>query len=71
MLVQSTIVPVTTFCWNQTFTISTGVKVLKSAGRVGIVLPEHHTCVGVSEHYLGPTTHTLDSVWEHIAPALG
>ena len=39
-------------------------------GQFGIVLPEHHTCVSVSAHYLGPTTHILDCVWEHIVPAL-
>jgi CubicO group peptidase (beta-lactamase class C family) len=40
-------------------------------GQFGIVLPEHHTCVSVTAHYLGPTTHILDCVWEHIVPALG
>jgi hypothetical protein len=36
----------------------------------GIVLPEHHACVSVMAHYLGPTTHILDCVWEHIVPTL-
>ncbi len=40
-------------------------------GQFGIVLPEHHTCVSVTAHYLGPTTHILDCIWEHIVPALG
>jgi hypothetical protein len=40
-------------------------------GQFGIVLPGHHACVGVSAHYLGPTTDILDCVWEHIVPALG
>ena len=40
-------------------------------GQFGIVLPEYHACVSVSAHHLGPTTHFLDSVWEHIVPALG
>lgn len=39
-------------------------------GQFGIVLPEHHACVSVMAHYLGPTTHILDCVWEHIVPAL-
>ena len=40
-------------------------------GQFGIVLPGHRACVSVTAHYLGPTTHILDSVWEHIVPALG
>jgi CubicO group peptidase (beta-lactamase class C family) len=40
-------------------------------GQFGIVLPEHRACVSVTAHYLGPTTHILDCVWEHIVPALG
>jgi CubicO group peptidase (beta-lactamase class C family) len=39
-------------------------------GQFGIVLPGHHACVSVTAHYLGPTTHILDCVWEHIVPAL-
>ena len=39
-------------------------------GQFGIVLPEHHACVSVTAHYLGPTTDILDCVWEHIVPAL-
>ncbi|HEV3380911.1 MAG TPA: hypothetical protein VG142_08030 [Trebonia sp.] len=39
-------------------------------GQFGIALPEHHACVSVTAHYLGPTTHILDCVWEHIVPAL-
>jgi CubicO group peptidase (beta-lactamase class C family) len=39
-------------------------------GQFGIVLPGHHACVSVMAHYLGPTTHILDCVWEHIVPAL-
>jgi CubicO group peptidase (beta-lactamase class C family) len=39
-------------------------------GQFGIVLPEHRACVSVTAHYLGPTTDILDSVWEHIVPAL-
>jgi hypothetical protein len=39
-------------------------------GQFGIVLPGHHACVSVTTHYLGPTTHILDCVWEHIVPAL-
>lgn len=39
-------------------------------GQFGIVLPEHHACVSVTAHCLGPTTRILDCVWEHIVPAL-
>jgi CubicO group peptidase (beta-lactamase class C family) len=39
-------------------------------GQFGIVLPGHHACVSIMAHYLGPTTHILDGVWEHIVPAL-
>jgi hypothetical protein len=39
-------------------------------GQFGIVLPGHHACVSIMAHYLGPTTHILDCVWEHIVPAL-
>jgi CubicO group peptidase (beta-lactamase class C family) len=39
-------------------------------GQFGIVLPGHRACVSVTAHYLGPTTHILDCVWEHIVPAL-
>jgi len=39
-------------------------------GQFGIVLPGHRACVSVMAHYLGPTTHILDCVWEHIVPAL-
>ena len=39
-------------------------------GQFGIVLPRHRGCVSVTGHYLGPTTHILDCVWEHIVPAL-
>jgi len=39
-------------------------------GQFGIVLPGHHACVSITAHYLGPTTHILDCVWEHIVPAL-
>jgi CubicO group peptidase (beta-lactamase class C family) len=39
-------------------------------GQFGIVLPEQRACVSVTAHYLGPTTDILDSVWEHIVPAL-
>lgn len=39
-------------------------------GQFGIVLPEHAACVSVTAHYLGPTTDILDTVWEHIVPAL-
>jgi hypothetical protein len=39
-------------------------------GQFGIVLPGHHACVSTMAHYLGPTTHILDCVWEHIVPAL-
>jgi CubicO group peptidase (beta-lactamase class C family) len=39
-------------------------------GQFGIVLPEQHSCVSVTGHYLGPTTHILDCVWEHVVPAL-
>jgi hypothetical protein len=39
-------------------------------GQFGIVLPEHHSCVGVTAHYLESTTDILDAVWEHIVPAL-
>jgi CubicO group peptidase (beta-lactamase class C family) len=39
-------------------------------GQFGIVLPRHRACVSVMAHYLGPTTHILDCVWEHIVPAL-
>lgn len=39
-------------------------------GQFGIVLPEHRACVSVMAHYLGPTTHILDCVWEYIVPAL-
>jgi CubicO group peptidase (beta-lactamase class C family) len=39
-------------------------------GQFGIVLPRHHACVSVTAHYLGPTTHILDCVWEHVVPAL-
>src|ERR1700733_3126264 len=39
-------------------------------GQFGIVLPEHHACVSVTAHYLGPTTQILDCVWEHSVPAL-
>ena len=28
-------------------------------GQFGIVLPEHHACVSVTGHYLGPTTHVV------------
>ena len=40
-------------------------------GQFGIVLPRAPHVVSVSAHHLGPTTHFLDSVWEHIVPALG
>jgi CubicO group peptidase (beta-lactamase class C family) len=40
-------------------------------GQFGIVFPGRRACVSVMAHYLGPTTHILDCVWEHIAPALG
>jgi CubicO group peptidase (beta-lactamase class C family) len=39
-------------------------------GQFGIVLPRHRACVSVTAHYLGPTTHILDCVWENIVPAL-
>jgi len=39
-------------------------------GQFGIMLPDHHACVSVTAHYLGPTTDILDAVWEHIIPAL-
>jgi CubicO group peptidase (beta-lactamase class C family) len=39
-------------------------------GQFGIVLPGHRACVSITAHYLGPTTHILDCVWEHIVPAL-
>lgn len=39
-------------------------------GQFGIMLPDHHACVSVTAHYLGPTTDILDAVWEHIVPAL-
>jgi CubicO group peptidase (beta-lactamase class C family) len=39
-------------------------------GQFGIVLPGQHASVSVMAHYLGPTTHILDCVWEHIVPAL-
>lgn len=39
-------------------------------GQFGIVLPEHRACVSVMAHYLGPTTHILDCVWEYIVPVL-
>jgi CubicO group peptidase (beta-lactamase class C family) len=39
-------------------------------GQFGIVLPQHHACVSIMAHYLGPTTHILDCAWEHIVPAL-
>ncbi|HEX3965239.1 MAG TPA: hypothetical protein VHZ03_52775 [Trebonia sp.] len=39
-------------------------------GQFGIALPERRACVSVTAHYLGPTTHILDCVWEHIVPAL-
>jgi CubicO group peptidase (beta-lactamase class C family) len=39
-------------------------------GQFGIVLPRHDACVSVMAHYLGPTTHILNCVWEHIVPAL-
>jgi CubicO group peptidase (beta-lactamase class C family) len=32
-------------------------------GQFGIALPEHHACVSVMAHYLGPTTRILDCVW--------
>jgi hypothetical protein len=32
--------------------------------------PRHRACVSVTGHYLGPTTHILDCVWDHIVPAL-
>jgi len=39
-------------------------------GQFGIVLPGPRACVSIMAHYLGPTTHILDCVWEHIVPAL-
>jgi CubicO group peptidase (beta-lactamase class C family) len=39
-------------------------------GQFGIMLPDHHACVSITAHYLGPTTDILDTVWEHIVPAL-
>src|SRR5580692_12241414 len=39
-------------------------------GQFGIVFPGRRACVSVMAHYLGPTTHILDCVWEHIVPAL-
>jgi CubicO group peptidase (beta-lactamase class C family) len=39
-------------------------------GQFGIMLPGHRACVSVTAHYLGPTTHILDCVWEHVVPAL-
>jgi CubicO group peptidase (beta-lactamase class C family) len=39
-------------------------------GQFGVMLPDHHACVSVTAHYLGPTTDILDTVWEHIVPAL-
>lgn len=39
-------------------------------GQFGIALLEHAACVSVTAHYLGPTTDILDTVWEHIVPAL-
>ena len=39
-------------------------------GQFGIVLPNHHACVSVTAHYLGPTTDILDAVWEHVVPSL-
>lgn len=39
-------------------------------GQFGIVLPGQRSCVSVTEHYLGPTTHILDCVWQHVVPAL-
>jgi CubicO group peptidase (beta-lactamase class C family) len=39
-------------------------------GQFGIMLPDHHACVSITAHYPGPTTDILDTVWEHIVPAL-
>jgi len=39
-------------------------------GQFGIMLPDHHASVSVTAHYLGPTTDILDTIWQHIVPAL-
>jgi hypothetical protein len=39
-------------------------------GQFAIALPRHDACVSVMAHYLGPTTHILDCVREHIVSAL-
>ncbi len=39
-------------------------------GQFGIMLPEHHSCVSLTAHYLGPTTDILDAVWDYIVPVL-
>lgn len=39
-------------------------------GQFGIMLTQHNACVGVTAHYLGPTTEILDAVWKHVVPAL-